>query len=122
MSWSYKNSATLYTLLQGDNLIQVNYDGLDMEAHQVFQYYNTQRRNRTGLIVTDIDIKTLSLALRKRKNLYRGNLYIKAITERHGTWECTMQDVHFKQLESNAIWFNHDGISSLKIIKEPERK
>ena len=120
MSWTFINKLKEYTLLEDTNLILVNYDGINMEARQVFQAYDTRGKNRTGLIDTDTDIKALSLALRKRTNLYRGALYIKAITKKHGTWELTMKDVHFKQLEDNAIWFRHDGTSSLHVLKKPE--
>ena len=119
MSWNLLNinKPKRYTLHEGDNLVLVNYDGLDMDARQVFESYDTHGKYRTGLIVTDTDIKSMSLALRKRKDLYRGKLYIKAETEKDGLWELTMEGVRFKQLEGCGIWFHHDGISALNIIK-----
>jgi hypothetical protein len=122
MSWSFKNKLKDYILLEGEDLILVNYDGIDMEARQIFQAYDSPGRYRTGLIITNTDIKSLSLLLRKRKNLYRGSLYIKAATEKHGVWELTMKDVRFKQLEDDTIWFRHDGISALQILTKPESR
>ena len=73
MSWRLPNvnKPKKYTLHEGSNLVLVNYDGLDVDARQVVEAYDTRGRYRTGLIVTDVNIKSMSLALRKRKDIYK---------------------------------------------------
>jgi len=107
-----------YDLLESHHIRLINWDGIDVEADQVFHFYDTDRKCRTGLIITGTGAKELVRKSRKRTNFYKGNLYIKAFSKKYGLWELTMNDTLIKQLDEGVIWFKHDGISSYKIIRK----
>jgi len=109
-----------FTIIEGADVHLVNWCGLDFSVHQIFQAYDTARRSRCGVLVTATSAKDLCRRSR-RKKFYYGDLYIKAYTKKYGLWEVTLKDTYIKQLDHDTIWFNHDGISSLQILKKPAR-
>ena len=107
-----------YGLIEKHHIRLINWEGIDIDAEQIFQMYDTDRKCRTGLIVTKKEARDLVRQSRKKTNYYRGNLYIKAYTKDLGLWELTLEDTHIKQLDEGVIWFKHDGISSYRILKK----
>ena len=113
-----------YELIDGANVKLVNWCGVDVKVRQIIQAYDVPKRMRNGMMITDTSAKELaaiSRRFRKSKGLYRGDLYLKLYTKKDGLWEMTLEDTHIKQLDHAAVWFEHQGISSLSILKKPAR-
>jgi len=113
-----------YELIEGIDIKLVNWCGVDFEVRQMFQAYDVPKRSRNGILITDTSSKELGIIarrFRKSKGLYRGDLYVKVFTRKDGLWEMTLEDTHIKQLDHKAVWFEHQGMSSLNILKKPDR-
>jgi hypothetical protein len=113
-----------YELIEGEDIKLVNWCGSNVEVRQIFQAYDVPQRIRNGIMITDAsaqDLSIISKRFQKSKGLYRGDLYLKVYTKKNGLWELTLEDIHIKQLDHKAIWFEHQGMSSLNVLKRPDR-
>jgi len=110
----------MYELIEKDNIILVNWNGLNFDVRQIFQAYDVTNRHRNGLLITDKTAKELYISTNRhrKKALYRGDLYFKVRNSKHGLFEVTLVDTHIKQMDPSSIWFHHDGISSLRILEK----
>jgi hypothetical protein len=108
-----------YSYIEMNDVELINWEGINIDVSQIMHRYDTVRKCRSGLLVTDTSAKELVLKTRRRTNLYRGNLYIKARCSKYGLWELVMTDTHIKDLDDGAIWFHHEGISAYSVLKRP---
>jgi hypothetical protein len=117
-SFTMSPSIKPYDYLDMYDIQLVNWEGIDVELSQVLHRYDTVKKCRSGLLITTTSAKELVHKTRKRTNLYRGNLYIKARCDKYGLWELVMTDTHIKDLDDGAIWFHHKGISAYNILEK----
>ena len=112
-------SARYMTYIVKKNIELVNWDGVDVNVHQIVYNYDQQGTKTDGLLVTSFDFKNHER--KKRKNRYRGNLYIRARTPSLGLWEVTMQDVHIKEIGRQCYWFVYSGAASHHVLEKARK-
>jgi hypothetical protein len=99
----------------GSNIIKVRYGNCDISCFQVVQRYAPSRRFRCGFLYTNMSIKEIG---KKNGSYGKKSLYMKLRTPERGLFEIQMDNVQIKQVDEEIIWFHHDGISALTILKK----
>ena len=107
-----------YRMIFEDEIKLVNWNGHDIRTRQVVLGYDTARKTRTGMLVTEVKLRDLQ---RRARNLGRGNLYIRANTDDYGEWETTLMDVRLSQVDDSVLWFHTDKAGSLNVLKKAKR-
>lgn len=123
-SGPHRHKIRNYEIIDVEDVHSIKWNGVGFEATQIVQSYDTHRHGRTGLIMTYTTHKELYRMGRARgvssKGWNSGTLYFKVYTKKRGLWEVTLEDCSLKQLEPDALWFRHEGRSSLQILKQPK--
>jgi len=112
-------SSRYMTYIIKKNIELVNWGGIDVDVHQIMYGYDQKGTKTDGLLVSSFDFN--SHEKRKRKNRYRGDLYIRARTPSLGLWEVTMQDVHIKEISRQCYWFTYNGAASHHVLEKARK-
>ena len=108
-------SVVKFRSIFGSNIAEVKYGNCDISCLQIVQRYDPSRKFRCGFLYTNMSVKEIG---KKNHGYGRKPLYMKLSTPERGLFEIQMDNVQIKQIDEGIIWFHHDGISGLKILKE----